>query len=223
MLSAGYNVFGGRAGSAVVTYNQHTIADEFQIAAYATDGFIVDLSQTYASLNSLRLMVKSTSSAIVRASHLQITLNSPSAGKAKVKMVQSFFDKVTSIGNVTGQPSGVSVVTTSSQDTGSESAHTHAIDHDHGSFTSGNNNAAGGQVLLDALGPNLEIHTHSLDLPSLTGTSGAGSAHNHKDNSIYDHRHNLTFTATNLTSTEVPNATSLSGTVWNLLATGIKL
>lgn len=60
----------------------------------------------------------------------------------------------------------------------SESGHTHAIDHDHGSFTSGSPSAtepiAGGAGTAAS-----STHTHNIDVPAYTGSSGAGSAHTH--------------------------------------------
>jgi hypothetical protein len=60
-----------------------------------------------------------------------------------------------------------------------EAAHTHAIDHDHPSFTSGAPSAAVDNTALGADRAATDTHTHSIDVPAFTGTSGAGSSHTH--------------------------------------------
>jgi hypothetical protein len=69
---------------------------------------------------------------------------------------------------------------TISGSTASESGHTHSIDHDHPSVTSG-----GPGTGLAAVSPGSgylvahSLHTHDVDLPAYSGTSGAGSSHSH--------------------------------------------
>lgn len=217
---------GGGGGGGSTTYNQYTVADEFiGPASYATGGMVVDLSKTMSSLNSLDLVVKKGSrGANLPLVRYETTLNSPSAGKATVKIVRKRVSEVSVIGNINAgsQPAGVTIQPTSGVASSNEAAHTHSIDHDHPSFTSGAPSNTGASVLLNALGPNHSTHSHTLDLPNLTGTSGAGSSHNHQDNSIYQHQHGANQTSTDYSSAEVANATNLSGTTWLICATGVK-
>lgn len=86
---------------------------------------------------------------------------------------------------------------------GAEAAHTHSIDHNHASFTSsqgdtltfdlahaaGSSTIASGLTGYDSGGAFTagitsqtypgQDHTHTIDVPALTGTSGAGSSHTH--------------------------------------------
>lgn len=223
MAGYGFRVFHKSGGTVAETHNQWTIFGEYTgPTSYPTGGFTIDLDPTYSSINGLTLMVK-TRGANLPLARYEYTLNSPAVGQVKVKIMKRMYDRVSSVGNITNQPAGVTVQAASGAASASESSHTHAIDHDHGSFASAANGTGGGAVLLDAVGPNLEIHTHTLDIPAFTGTSGAGTAHNHTDNSIYQHQHSVTHTATNLTSTELANATNLSGTVFYLVAHGVRL
>lgn len=154
---------------------------------------------------------------------LDYELDAPTAGKVRVKINAYQQDILTTVGNITGQPSGVTVRATSGGDSVAEATHTHAIDHNHASFASAvNANNAGGQTLLDALGPNLSTHTHTLDLANLTATSGAGTSHMHRDNTLYRHQHALGYTSTNSSVAEVANGTNLSTTVWYFCAFGVK-
>lgn len=214
------NVYVISGGS--VTNNQWALTMEYTgPSSYPTGGFVVDMDPTFSSLNSLKLSVK-TVGANLPVAHYEITLNAPAAGQATVKIMRHRFDQVTAVGNVTNQPTGVTVLAANGGTSSLEASHTQSIEHDHGTFGSAINNSGGAQVLLNALGPNLEQHTHQLDLPNLTGQSGAGLAHNHTDNSIYQHGHSIGFIATNIDSVELPNGTNLSGTIWNILAFGVK-
>lgn len=219
----GYRLFGAAAGGGGgLTFNQWILFMRYTgTTSYTTGGFVIDLTPTFSSVNSATLRVV-TQGANLPACRYEYDLNAPAVGKVTVKIMKKMYAKTTSVGNVTNQPASVTVQATSGVASSSESSHTHPIDHDHGSFASAANGTGGGQVLLDAVGPNLEIHTHTLDLANLTGTSGAGTSHNHTDNSIYQHQHGATHTATNLTSTELANGTNLSGTVWSLIVSGIK-
>lgn len=215
-------VSGGGGG----TFNQHTIADEYVgPASYPTGGFVIDLSKTFSSLNSLDLVVKKGSrGANLPAVRYEIVLDSPGAGQATVKIVRKRYDRTSTIGNVSGQPAGVTIQAASGVVTSSESAHTHGMDHDHASFSSAVPSQTGAAVLLDALGnAGLLNHTHALDLPAFVGTSGAGTSHNHVDNTIYAHVHVIVEANTNYASSELPNATNLTGTTFYLAANGIKL
>lgn len=212
---------GGGGGS--VTHNQYAMFFEKQgPSSYATGGFVIDLSATYSSLNSLRLMLKKGTRGNLGIGRLRITLNSPTAGKATVVCEKHRYDRITAVGNVANQPAGVTVVTTSGEKGTAEATHTHATDHDHASFTSSVPTDAGGQVNLAALGPNTDAHTHTLNLPNLTGTSGAGTSHDHADDSIYQHDHAETHAVTNVAVAEIANATNLSASLWFGLATGVR-
>jgi len=211
----------GVSGS-TVTYNQYVYADKVVgPSSYPTGGFVIDCSVTVSSLNFLKLALDTLGN--LPCCRVDVTLNSPANGKATVKLLKLLYTRVASFGNVQSQPAGVTIQTASGQTSSSESSHTHAIDHDHPSFTSAAPTASGGSVNLNAVGPNMSTHTHTLDLPNFTGTSGAGSSHNHTDNTLYDHRHVETHTNTDFTETEVSNGTDLSGTIWNVFATGVKI
>jgi hypothetical protein len=62
---------------------------------------------------------------------------------------------------------------------GSEAAHTHAIDHDHASTASGSPSAT--VEIASGTGSTVatSTHTHNTDLAQITASSGAGSAHSH--------------------------------------------
>lgn len=82
-------------------------------------------------------------------------------------------------GAYTGTPNAAGTVTLTGN-TDTESAHTHAIDHDHGSFTSGiESGVIGGLQSGGGFSAAAINHTHAADTPGFTGTSGAGSAHAH--------------------------------------------
>lgn len=224
----GFRVYGAAAGGGggSVTYNQHTIADEYVgPTSYPTGGFVIDLTKTFSTINFFDTpIVKKGSRGTLPAVRYEITRNSPAAGKVTVKIVRKRYDRTSTVGNVSGQPSGVTVATSSGQTVTSESSHTHSIDHDHGSFASATGTpGTGGVVLLGLTAQNNTTHTHTLDLPNLTGTSGAGTSHNHTDDSIYQHQHSLTQTSTVYASSELPNATDLSGTTWYICANGVKV
>lgn len=222
----GYSVLGGNSGGgAAATYNQHTIADEYiGPTSYPTGGFVVDLSKTFSSLTFFdNPVVKKGLRGVLPAVRYEIVLNSPTAGKATIKIIRKRYDRTSTVGNVTGQPVGVTVQATSGVASSSESAHTHSIDHDHASQSSTSATVGAGQVLLDAVGPNLSTHLHNIDIPNLTGTSGAGTAHNHTDNSIYQHQHSITQTSTIYASSEMPSTTNLSATTFYICASGVKL
>lgn len=224
----GFRTYGAAAGGGVssTTYNQHTVAFEWtEDTSYPTGGFVVDLTKTFSTINFLDSPVvkKGSRGANLPAVRYEITRNSPIAGKATIKIVRKRYDRTSTVGNVSGQPVGVTIQAASGVASSSESSHTHAIDHNHTSFSSTAASVGTGQVLLDVLGPSLADHTHTLDLPNLTGTSGAGTSHNHTDNSIYEHSHAITQTSTSYASSELPNGTNLSGTTWYMCAHGVKV
>ena len=224
MLIGGYRIHASSVAGASVTYNQWILFMSYTgPSSYTTGGFEIDLSNTFSSINSATVQVI-TQGANLPACRYEYDLNAPLAGKITVKIMKRMYDKTTSVGAVSGQPAGVTVQAASGVASSSESTHTHTITHQHGAFNTGiNQNNAGGQVLLNAVGANLEQHTHQMNMSNLVATSGAGGAHNHTDNSIYQHQHGETYTATNLTSTELANTTDLSGTKFSLLVSGIRV
>lgn len=206
------------------TFNQYTMfRQQIGPASYdSTNGWVIDLSATYSSLNSLRLALKKGTRGNLGIGRWEVVLNSPIAGKATISFFKHRYDRITAFGNVQNQPGGVTVAAASGQVTSSETAHTHGINHDHASFNAGSPNNAGAAVTLDVLGPNMSTHTHSLDLPALVGTSGAGTSHNHTDDSIYQHWHHPNITLTNPVLTEITNATNLSASTFYVLASGVR-
>lgn len=220
-MSAGYyGVQGGSGGGGSSGADQHTIwRTEPGTSSYPTGGFEIDLSNTYSSINSFFLTLQAVGSLVGYLPYYE--LDTPSAGIVTVKLMKKQYLRVSSIDGATNLPSGVTLLSASGGTTSSEDAHTHPTDHDHGSFTSGVNNTPGAPSNLDALGPNMSSHTHTLDLPELLGTSGAGTSHNHEDNTLYAHKHTLTHTATGITLVELSNGTDISSATFNLLAFGV--
>lgn len=206
------------------TFNQYTMfRQQIGPSSYdSTNGWVIDLSATYSSLNSVRLALKKGTRGNLGMGRWEIVLNSPAVGKATVSFFKYRYDRITALGNVSGQPAGVTVQASSGATSSSESSHTHTINHDHGSFASGSPSDSGATVTLDALGPNLSTHTHTLDLANLTGTSGAGTSHNHTDNSIYEHHHRPDITLTNVAIAELANATNLSTSTFYVTASGVR-
>ena len=216
----GYYYPPGGAGGGGGGGNQFVMFEQYDGGTYATGGFVIDLSATYSTLNWLKLALK-TVGANLPVCQYELTYDSPAPGQATVKIMRHRYDLVSAFGNVANQPGGVTVQAAAGGTSSSEAAHTHSIDHDHPSFTSAANANAGAGVLDQILGSSIGTHTHDLDLPNLTGTSGAGTSHNHTDNSIYQHQHGANQTATDLTTAELANGTDLSGTTWYLMASGV--
>lgn len=212
-------------GGGSVTYNQYAMFFEKQgPASYATGGFVVDLSATFSSLNSVKLAVKKGSRGSLPGGRLEYLLNTPTAGKVTVKVQKYQFTLLSAIGNVQGQPVGVTVQGASGAVTSAEAAHIHTIDHDHSSAASSaaTNTGAAVNSALTTLNQNVGSHTHSVNLPNLPVNSGAGSSHTHADNNVYQHQHSASLAATNLSSAEVSNATNLSTTLFYGIATGVR-
>lgn len=225
MPRPGFDTFGGGGGAAGSTgaSQQVIVRTEAGPSSYATGGWVIDLSTFLSSVGFAQLVTVLGSRGNLPAADLHVDLDTPTAGKVTVKVMRRRYDRVSAYGNVTGQPAGVTVAAASGQTTGSEAAHTHSSTHDHASFTSAGPTSGAGQVLLDVVGAQQETHTHTLDLPSLAGTSGAGTSHNHTDNSIYAHNHGSTHSATNMASTELAAGTNLSTTRWRLLVVGVSV
>lgn len=211
---------GGGGGS--TTFNQYTIFGEKILTSYATGGFVVDLSQTFSSINFFDLCVKKGTRGNIPFGRFEFDYDTPNPGKVTVIIRKYQYVRVSSFDAVTGQPAGVTVAGTSGQTTSSEAAHTHDLSHDHAAAASAAMTAAGAGVDTDALAPALDTHTHQVDLPNLAVTSGAGTSHNHTNNTIYAHTHTLTQPATNLTAIQLPNATDTSATTFLFMATGLR-
>lgn len=211
---------GGGGGGSTGPNQQVIWQDQKQLTGtYSTGGINIDLSSAFSTINFANIQVQTPASLPAVRFHYNI-----SAATLNIQFYKIQYTKVTAIGNVTNQPSGVTVQSSSGQTSSSESAHTHSIDHDHPSFSSAAPTAGGAGVTTVVLGPNMTSHTHTLDLPNFTGTSGAGTSHNHTDNTIYEHGHSVTQPATSMdASTQLANGTSLSGVIVNLFATGVSL
>lgn len=185
-------------------------------AAYATGGFT--FSTGLATVNYFSLEVKTVGPNLPPC-HLEYSLNSPGDGDVTVKVMRHRYERTPSLAAVSGLPAGVDSAGASGQTYDNESAHVHSMAHDHGAVTSGNNTHVGGGTPLDLTGPiNISVHTHSFDVPNFTGNTGAGLAHNHAWNNIYQHQHSVTNTQTNEAQSELPNLTDLSGTTFTYLA-----
>lgn len=209
---------GGGGGSGGDDTNVHTIwLEKNAPSTYSTGGISVDLSSTFSSLGSFDVQILKATRGNIPFGRFEKSI---SGSTLTFKILGERYERVTGVGNVANQPSGVTVQSTSGQTSVSESSHVHSIEHDHGAANSSGPSNSGTQVLLDALGPNLSTHTHSVNIPNFIGNSGAGTSHNHTDNTIYSHSHTETHTATNFSITELANGTSLSGVEFSIRATG---
>lgn len=183
--------------------------------SYPTGGFTITTS--LSTLTYFDVRVK-TPGANLGQVVCDVTLNSPGAGQATVKLVRANYDKVTTIGSPTSLPSGVSN-RSSSGGTVDTVSHSHSIDHNHAATPASTTpSGASVNVLASAASPNVTTHTHTMDLPNHTGTSGAEAAHNHTFDVLYQHQQTLTNTQTDLAGSELANGTDLSGTTFDFLA-----
>lgn len=145
---------------------------------------------------------------------------SRSGGNLTVRIFRHMYDKLATIAAVTGLPSGITAAATSGQSYDANTAHIHAIDHNHAVVTSPTMAGAAGGALLDAVGSkDILIHTHPFDVPAFTGDSGT-TTHTHTWDNIYQHQHAVTMTETDPTLTELANTTDLSGTTFLWRAVG---
>lgn len=185
-------------------------------ASYSTGG--ITIATGLASVDHLKLFVS------VPGANLPpcVFVYSRSGGNVTVKLMRRRYDKLTGIGAVTGLPAGVSSAATSGQTYVTEQSHTHSIEHDHGSVTSGTPIAGGGGVTLQAVSPtSISTHTHPFDVPNFTGDSGIPSvAHTHTWNNLYQHQHSTTLTETDPALSELPAGTNLSGATFAYRAIG---
>lgn len=179
--------------------------------SYTTGGMVI--TTTLATVVNFSLEVQ-TVGANLGQSLFDITLNSPAAGQVTVKVLQEMFDRQTTIGAVTGLPASVTS-RSSSGGTYNTASHTHNLDHDHALATSSQRNNSSGGVVSGVATDNIASHTHSFNPPNFTGTPSSSEAtHTHTWDSIYQHAHSLTNTATDLSTTELANGTDLSGTTF---------
>lgn len=194
-------------------------------SSYTTGGVLLDLSADFSFLNALKLDVETLG---VLMPVIQVhTYNSDLAGafaqgKAVIKFMRCRYDKTT-VGAVASLPGGVTAQSAKfAAGTTTGSSHTHSIDHDHPSTTSGvviPQGGAGNNPDAAVGGPDLVGHTHTVDIAAFTGTSGAAT-HTHDRSFEYDHDHSITTTETAGVLTEVANGTDLSATVFRYLAYG---
>lgn len=186
---------------------------------YVTGGFTISLSSAFTLINFANIQIETPSA--LPGTRFEYNI---SGASLTVKIMKHQYTRAATIGNVTNQPGGVSVLAASGGTSSSEASHTHSTDHDHPSFASGAASTGAGQVLLDALGPSTANHTHTVDYPNLAGTSGAGTSHNHTDNTLYSHGHSVTQPVTSMdASTQLANGTSLSGIIVNVFACGVSI
>lgn len=189
--------------------------------SYSAGGFVIDLRDSLSEVLMFDLVLQTLGASLV-PHDLVVALNSPTAGQVTVKVMRRRYDKLSSFGNVAGQPGGVTIQT-SAQSLAAEASHTHSVVHDHAAVTSGVASEAmagpaisggGGAVRVDA-------HTHSLDLSSIGVTSASGSSHTHTWSNIYQHQHAITQTVTDMATVEVAAAVNLSTSSWRYLAMGV--
>lgn len=191
-------------------------------ASYVAGGFLLDLSSTFSFFGNAELAIETAGS--LMPIEYEITPNRDTTGafapgKAVIKLVRVRYDRAT-FGNVSNNPSGTTIqASKTATATTTGSSHTHSIDHDHPATTS-STPVAGGDGVNAALGqPGIATHTHSVDIPAFTGSSGA-STHTHDRSFEYDHNHSTTQVSTNATATEVAAGTDLSTTVFRYAAYG---
>ena len=194
-------------------------------ASYATGGFLVDATADFNSIGfmSVGVLIRGSLPACSYEMLHDMDLSSVEAfGKGVVKIVTGTFDKA-SMGNVSGEPGSVGVRSSkfaAANSTGS--AHTHTMNHDHPSVTSGNESTAGTLgVLLAAGGGNMRNHNHVFDVASFSGsTDSAGSTHTHDRSFEYEHSHGNTQAATDITLGELANGTNISTTIFMVTVYG---
>jgi len=184
-------------------------------ASYSTGGFTV--TTTLANVDSASVKIK------VRGANLAGCLirpvrDSPSAGSLKVIIYRCLYDKLTALGDLSGLPSGVTTRTTSGGTYDAEAAHVHSMAHDHAAATTSTMAGAAGGIPHALNNIELSTHTHSADPPNFTGNTGAGSSHTHTWDSLYQHQHTPTQTATDMGLVEATAGTDFSDCTFYVLA-----
>lgn len=171
--------------------------------SYTTGGISVNTGLSSISNFSLKVKVRDS----LPDGHMEWTA---SGGTVTWKWIRHSHDKLTTIGDMSGLPAGVSAQSSSGGTYDADTTHTHSIDHDHAATTSAAPTASGVGVNTLVGSGNYSTHTHSFDVPGITATSGVGSSHTHTWDNIYQHQHSITNTATNPTQAELANGTDLS-------------
>lgn len=188
-------------------------------ASYTTGGFVITTDLATLTFFDVRVNIPGAN---LGQSDYDVTLNSPAAGQATVKVLRSDTDPITTVGSPSGLPAGVVNRTTSGGITDAQPTHVHSIDHDHAvSPSSSVPTAPAGAILVAAAQPAATAHTHVANLPALgVVNSGAESGGNtHTWNNLYSHTPVLTNTQTDIARNELAAATNLSGTTFNYLGT----
>ncbi len=192
-------------------------------ASYATGGFLLDASADFSWIGYVDVQI--TAPGVLGPIQTEFLLNRDLSsveayGKATLKLVRGRYDKAT-MGAPAGNPAGTAVqAALFAAATTTGSSHTHTIDHDHPSVTSATETAAGTLgVNLAAGGGNMVGHTHNFDVPAFTGSSAAAT-HAHNRSFEYDHSHNKTEAAANISAIEVANGTNISTTTFAVLVYG---
>ncbi len=183
---------------------------------YPAGGFVVDTGMASVAFFATQVRQAGANLGQVR---FQVTLNSPVAGQVTVKILRQSYDKVTAVGAPSGLPAGVALRSVSGGQTDPVS-HLHDMTHDH-AVTAASTTPAGASAatLALALQPNATTHTHTLNLPSHVQNTAGEAAHLHTWNSLYQHQHALTNTATDLALVELAAGTNLVTAKLNFLAT----
>lgn len=184
-------------------------------ASYPTGGFVV--TTTLTSVKSMDVTVNTPGS--LGQVHFICVPDSPGAGQVTVKVMRDTYKKL-SLGSPTGLPSGVTAPSSSGQTVASESSHTMDLTHGH-TISAASTTMANGSGLVTQVavgGGNTSTGTHTVTIPSASFNTGAGSAHDHTWNNIYQHQHGVTNTATDVALVEVTNGTDLSSATLNFMA-----
>lgn len=187
-------------------------------ASYATGGFAVDAS---ADLSILGFMLVTITAGTMVGHEIEIdvdvsTAGAESFGRGVIKIVKHTVPQA-SMGNVSGQPGGVTVQAALTAN--AVSTHTHALDHDHGTVTSAVE-AQSGAGSPAAASPDHLNHTHDFTIPALVLASAAGGSHGHNRPFEYEHNHVTNLTVTDVTATEMTAGTNLSGVTFEVVCFG---
>lgn len=193
------------------------VADFSNVSPYPAGGIIVPSGLASVAFAAVR--AKTPASA--PDAQWRVTVDTPAAGQVTCRFLARRYDKLTAVGALASLPAGVTGRATSGGTLIADSS-THSLTHDHAvTPASGTPNSVGGAVLLNAVGPNMSAHSHTLDLANAAFTTGAGS-HTHAWNVIYQHQHAVTNTQTDGSLVELAGgSTVLAGSVWRLLAIGV--
>lgn len=187
-------------------------------ASYTTGGFVITTS--LPTLTFFDVNIK-TPGGVLGQIEFDVTLNSPAAGEATVRVMRLNVDPISAIGSPNSLPASITNRTTSGGSTDAQPSHTHIMDHNHAvSPASTVPGTPAGTVLTAATGPAAQLHTHTVDLPNFTQNTGAESGGNtHTWNSLYQHQPTFSNVATDPVRTELAAATVLSAATFNYFGT----